>query len=211
MKRIAWALCLVFLFGSVAHAKAHGNGSNAYGKSLADWMKGYMTFLVGVDAPTGDKNVVYMPLPAADDDDGDGLYEGEMDVSLKPGDAFAMTMYVWYGELYEDDSTDDWDFVDSSGITDDTSILLTMDGKTVIDSSTDDMSDFYFEFDETQWDNPVYYAETSSYGSVAAVWAKGLGLTHAPLSKGHHTMEIWVTNGTYGGNWHNVWNIHVAK
>jgi hypothetical protein len=209
MKRTVWALCAVFALGAVAYATPPG-GSHAYGKSLTDWMKGYMTYLLGVDQPTRDKNVVYMPLPAAIDTGG-GHFEGEMNVSLKTGDAFAMTIYVWYGELYGDDSTDPWDYVEPAGITDDTNVLLKIDGKTFIDSSKDDMSDWYFEFDPTQWDNPVYYAAPTELGAIAAVWAKGLGFVHAPLSKGTHTMEIWVTNGTYGGDWHNVWHISVTK
>ncbi len=215
MKRTIWALCAVFALGAVAYATPPG-GSHAYGKSLTDWMKGYMTYLVGDDQPTRDKNVVFMPIPAAVDEDEndetDGLWEGEMDVTLKTGDAFAMTMYVWYGEIYNNGwDPDPWDYVDPAGITDDTNVLLKIDGKTFIDSTKDDMSDWYFEFDSDQWDNPVYYPAPSSYGSIAAIWAKGLGFVHEPLSKGSHTMEIWVSNGTYGGNWHNVWHINVTK
>lgn len=216
MKRIAIALLICMVSATAAFAAPRGH-STAYGKSLSQWMVQYMTWFLSESGADHDKNVTYMPLPGGDEvvwttDETTGYWlgTGVTSVSMKTGDAFAMPMFVWYGERYQgypDVPDDPWEIVPPHSITD-AMVQVSMDGKTLVDSGTSDMTEYYWEF---WFDNPVVYPEPSWYGSVAALWAKGIGFVHTPLSRGSHTMKLRVQSDYWGVIFDNTWHITVTK
>jgi hypothetical protein len=210
-------MLVAFVLASVPAAQADSNKvlpphSNAFGKSLAEWQLTYWSwFLGGGSDKVG--NVRLMPLPAGTDDDNDGVWVGSMDVAFEPGEAFMLPISMWIGERYEgypavpDDAPPA-----ASSITDGTTVI-TMDGKTLIDSTTEDVSKYWIG--PVYFDEPLPYAEPTSYGAVAAVFVEGIGFVHAPMSKGAHTLHLQYRSpsscplGCYG--YDNTWHITVAR
>ncbi|HVK08340.1 MAG TPA: hypothetical protein VM597_06135 [Gemmataceae bacterium] len=215
--RVAAGLLLAALVvAGPAHAGPPGS-SNAYGKSLTEWMTLYMTWALGGDQEGQVGKVMFMPLPAGEpvDPEAAGTLDdpltlrGEIDVTLKPGTAFAMPVAVWIGEYYEvgeDPYLPDSVFLDSD-------VLVRMDGKTIIDSDRDDLRKFYVP--PTDFDPAIPYAEPTGYGALGATFFQGIGFVHRPLSKGEHTMtlrsEIRVPEYNLWVIFENTWNITVSK
>jgi hypothetical protein len=190
---------------------------------LADLLDDWFTWAFGGNHPDHDGRVKFLPLPAgAPVDDGTGTFDdpvtlrGEIDVTLKKNQSFVLPLAAWTREVYGDGTIDpavpDSVFLDSH-------LVLKIDGKTVLDSATDDLSAYYVP--TTALDRPVQYAEPTSYGSVGLVGFQGIGIELPPLPVGEHTMtlssEVFavvadanhpVNTGMY---FENTWNITVRK
>lgn len=196
--------------------------ANAYGKSLPEWMELYLTWYLGGDQADHVKNVQFLPLPAGVPDDGAGTAAdpvtlvGEMDLTLKPGTPFVLPVAFWYVEVYLDGSVDP---VLADAVFTESDVLVTIDGKAVIDSDRQDLSRFYVP--PTAFGSVIYYDEPTSYGSVGAVGFQGIGFVHGPLSVGKHTITLHseinavVADPNHPVNlgqiFHNTWNITVKK
>jgi hypothetical protein len=225
MKRITHCLCifaisLAALTWAPTAAKsssgANPGQSNAFGKPLAEWMKLYFTWSFGGPQAGQEKNVTFLPIPAGEPSDADPtVFVGEQDVALRNGQAFALPIFTFYGETYLpllNLPDDDPDFPGEEIFTG-AEVLIRLDGKVIIDSRRDDLRQFYF--DAQFFDEPIFYDEPSSYGSIGALWAKGIGFVHPPLSPGMHRLELFVYNHVDFGFGHfgyaNTWNITVGK
>jgi len=168
--------------------------SKAFGKSLTEWMKLYWTWAITGEGDDHVGHVQFLPIPQGEVVEGSGtlddplILRGELDVTFKPGTAFALPVIVWVGETYDPDlDIPDDPYLDSSIFTD-ANVLVTIDGKRVIDSSVDDLRDFLYG--PADFDPPLFYGEPSSYGSIGAIFAQGIGFVHQPLSKGTHTLRL---------------------
>src|SRR5436309_3154813 len=143
MKRFtSLAVCLVLALSLSGQASPPGQ-SKAYGKTLSEWMKLYWTWYLGGDQADHVDNVRFMPLPAGVATGGDGsnadpyVFTGNLDVNWTPGTPFVLPVIVFYGERYLDDSTDP--VMNSADFITGTDILVKVDGKTVINSATQDL------------------------------------------------------------------------
>jgi hypothetical protein len=213
MRRLIACLFVGVLTLSMAPADENPGGSKAYGKPLGEWMKLYWTWFIGGDQEGQVKKVVFLPLPAGTDEDGDGIAVGELDVTLQVGQKFVLPMFVYVGETYvEDVPADDPSFPPDEVFTGAT-VVIKLDGKVIIDSEDDDLSEFFF--DAQFFDEPIEYPEPSPRGpdltADAAIWVKGIGFVHPPLSPGEHTLELFVYSPDFGFGFQNTWNIEVVK
>ena len=177
-------------------------GSHAFGRSLSGWMSSYWASLLsGERQPGSVGKVVFMPLPED--------FNGERDVTLRPGEKFVMPMLAFNGDLYEDGTEDDPDGFPATIFTG-ADVMLMMDGKVVLDSEFEDLNDYFFE---------IFYAEPIVFPepiprpdgrvAVAAPWVKGIGFAYPPLSRGEHTMELLVYVPDFDFGFLNTWNITV--
>lgn len=186
----------------VAHVGADENGSDngaleiappdskSYGKTLTEWNTIYWErTLTGGKSKAGRAQL--LPMPAGEYAGGSGTLEdpiviaGELEVTLKFGTPFVLSLFAWIGERYEDGSED-------PTIPDNELIALihpnlTIDGETVI--SDDNKADFYIG--PTWFDPAIEYPEPSGYGSVAAIWFQGFGVVSLPVPEGVYEMHLW--------------------
>lgn len=187
--------------------------SNAFGDSLADWQALWLAWFVGdVDIPPDDNgnadvgHVALLPIPSAA---GDGTPAG-VDVTLDAGQAFVVPLWSTYGFSYSDGTPDDppvpLDVFKTLDLT------LTIDGKTVVDHRN--LTDYY---SETLYPDPGL--PLSFLPGDAVIELQSIGITHAPLSPGRHTMALDAVNTQalppqYGGGfaeYHNTWDITVKR
>lgn len=219
--RTSAALLVAAMLVVAGQAPASPPGqSNAYGKSLTEWMTLYMTWVLGGDQADHVGKVEFIPLPAEEPVSGSGTFEdpvllaGEADVTLKPGSPFVLPVAVWFGEEYESGAVDP---VLPAGVFTQSTVTVQVDGKTVMSSDRDDLEKFYVP--PTDFDPEIVYPEPTSYGSVGAVFFQGLGFVHGPLSVGTHTItvvsEIKVFDPDLGLDlgieYVNKWNVTVKK
>jgi len=140
------------------------------------------------------------------------ILTGSIDVTLKPGTPFVLPLFAWVLERYEgypavpDDSRlDEGQFKVTAEVN--------LDGKPIV-------TNFWDYYVEGQIDPPAFYAETSSYGSVAAIYFQGVTIVVAPLTPGTHTLtlnETYVIDAfcpgwpCFGIIYQNTWNITVKQ
>ncbi len=180
--------------GSAAPRLAPSN-SNAYGKSLAEWLSLYWRWSYsGADlAQSRIGNVQLMPLPASEQTAGSwtpddpAILEGQVEITVPPGTPFVLPEMAWVCERYEgypgvpdDPPMTDAEFLKA------VAPLLVIDGKTVMTDAN--KASFYVGV--TPFDPVVIYPAPSSYGSVAAVSFQGLGIVSPPLPVGKHTVSL---------------------
>jgi hypothetical protein len=178
------------------------------GRSLGQWMQSYWQWNLTGTGTARSGDVVFLPIPNGTDPDGDMTFTGSMDVSMSASDVFAMPLFVWVGETYGGTMPDDdpasptrADFVA-------THLVLTLDGNTVLDSGHgSDLSPYYF--DAQHFDATITYPMPTSYGATGAIWVKGLGILHVPLSRGTHVLHLVERNDAAGVGFDNTWNITV--
>ena len=146
-------------------------------------------------------NVVLMPIPNTP---GDGT-PGSVDVTLNSGESFFLPLWDLLGTSYTDGTPPD-EFV-SLKVFKTLDISFKIDGVSVI--TTANVMDYYskHEFDP---EIPIDYPPID-----AVIWVQGIGILHAPLSPGKHTMTLDVKNTmpAFGSffEYHNTWNIRVVK
>jgi len=210
MKRLLLTLGVCLLALSVARAGVLPGDSSAYGKTLGGWMKLSWSWQLGGSKAGTVKNVSFLPIPAGEPSDEDpNIFVGEADVTLRSGNAFALPMFVWTGETYNNGTPDDDPAFPPESAFTGADVLVKLDGKAILSSLTDDMSEFYFGIQ--YFDSTIEYPEATSYGSIGANWVKGLGFVHTPLSPGRHTLELFVYSPDFGVGYANTWNITVTN
>jgi hypothetical protein len=178
-------------------------------------MKQYWTWALGGGQAGQAKNVVFLPLPQGQPSESDPTVAvGSLDVSLRPGQGFAIPVFVFVGETYAEPAVpDDLPSMLPDEVLTGARILVTLDGKPILDSSVDDVSDFFF--DTVYFDEPLLYDEPVEYApdvhAIGSIWVKGVGLVHQPLSKGAHTLRLSVYSDENHFGFDNTWNITVGK
>jgi hypothetical protein len=181
-------------------------------------MEIYWTWIFTGEPESGQvRRVRLMPLPAATPVAGSGtlddpvIFQGHLDVRLRPGTPFVMPIAVWVGETYEPDLGIPDDLPLDPSVFTESNVLITIDGRPIIDSQEDDLRAYYFG--PIPFDPPFPYPEPTSYGAVGAVFAQGIGFVHHPLSRGTHTMtlhsEILIPEFNLGFVFENTWTITV--
>lgn len=180
--------------------------SSAYGRSLAAWQDLYWRWAFGNLTLPSDSNgnaiaggnVVLMPLPNVP-----AGTPGSIDVTLNTGQPFMLPLWNLLGTSYSDGTPPD-PTVDVS-VFRTLDITFKIDGVTVINNAN--VMSYYtaFSFDPAiPYDSPPYNA---------VIWFEGIGLTHAPLTPGKHTMTLDAKNTepAFGGiaEYHNTWNLTV--
>lgn len=186
--------------------------SSAFGDSLSDWQGLFVAWYVGdADIPPDDNgnadvgHVVLMPLPNAP---GDGT-PGSIDVTLDAGQAFVLPLWSAYGFSYSDGTPDDP--LVPLDVFKTLDLKFTIDGKTVIDHTN--LMDYY---SQTLYDPGL---ALSFLPGDSVIESQCIGLTHAPLSPGRHTMTLDAVNTQalppqYGGGfseYHNTWDVTVKS
>ena len=181
--------------------------ANAFGRTIADYMRIYQKWSFGVmPVPTDsngnavlDHHMVLMPTPNTP---GDGT-PGQQDVTLSPGQPFVLPLFGLFGTDYTDDTPPD-QFAPLS-VFQTLTITFSVDGKTEVDSSnaTKYYSAFFF--------SPPIAINQPPTDSV--IWFQGIGIIHKALSPGEHTMQLDVANTqpAFGSifTYHNTWSVTV--
>jgi hypothetical protein len=155
---------------------------------------------------------------------GVGNLVGDLAIEVASGTPFFLPIFVFIGESYvqpvpPDDPADfEGLFLDNPGFCDfegllfgcPLSVVITVDGDTLIDSSTDDVTDFYSG--PVFFEPPIVYDEPINRGvdldAEAAIWVEGFGFAHSPLSEGVHELHLLVYTGL-GFGFDNTWTITV--
>ena len=187
--------------------------SRIRGTSLGDWMQSYWAWALGGEQERSRKRIVFLPIPQGEPSEQDpSLSIGEQDVTLRPGEGFALPVFVYIGETYlEPQVPDDDPLFPPADVFTNARVEVVLDGKTIIDA--DNLEDFYF--DAQFFDDPIPYDEPTEYApdvhAIGALWVKGIGFVHGPLSKGEHTLELFVYSDAFGFGFQNTWHITVAK
>ncbi len=192
--------------------------SQAYGKSLAEWLGTYWRwYYSGADLTQSKVGPVQlMPLPVGELISGSGtsddpfLFRGQLEITLPPGTPFVLPEFAWVGERYEGYPA----VPDDSPIPDDVLLagvhpVLTIDGRTVLS----DANKAAFYVPPTPFDPIVVYPEPSSYGSVAAVFFQGDGIVSPPLPPGVHVIHLyepWIIPGLIALIYDNTWIVTVS-
>ena len=200
-------LALAASFNRLSYAES------ASDSALAQWQATYWYWALGdaddagVDFATdagGNTtvgNVVLMPIPNAP---GDGT-PGSIDVTLDSGESFFLPLADELGTSYTDGTPPD-DFV-SVNVFKTLDIRFKIDGVAVVTAAN--VMDYYskYEFDP---EIPIDFPPIDS-----VIWVQGIGILHAPLSPGKHTMTLDVKNTmpAFGSFfvYHNTWNIRVVN
>jgi hypothetical protein len=190
-------------------------GSSAFGKSLTEWLTTYWEWSLGTGNDPDEGvvgRVLLMPLPAANYLGGSGAtaedpwrFEGQLATTVRPGTPFVLPLLTLYGERYADDSFDDPALFTGTTM----SATLTIDGRTVISPATSSL----FTVPTTSFDPAVVYPEATDYGSVAAIWFKGLGFVSPPLPVGVHVIHLVGTlnvPGFFFEAFDNTWTVTVS-
>ena len=162
--------------------------SKAYGQSLTDWTTLYFERAFTGGANTA-KRVRLLPIPPGEWA-GDGSFTStdpstfvNADVTLKPGTPFVLPVAIWYGESYNTGQQPDAPLPES--VFTNSHTLVSVDGKSIIDSNVDDLSRWYIG--PSYFDPPIVYAEANPVtGAISADFVQGLSLVHSPLSRGTH-------------------------
>ena len=167
--------------------------SKAYGQSLTDWTTLYFERAFTGGANTA-KRVQLLPIPPGEWA-GDGSFTstdpstfvGSADVTLKPGTPFVLPVAIWYGESYNTGQQPDAPLPES--VFTNSHTLVSVDGKSIIDSNVDDLSRWYIG--PSYFDPPIVYAEANPVtGAISADFVQGLSFVHSPLSRGTHTLHL---------------------
>jgi len=187
--------------------------TSAAGKSLQDYHQMYFTWSLGGPQTDHHGNVQFLPVPAGAYQNESGYWVGSADVALKSKWSFFLPVYVFYGERYNTGALDDPPGWPPAEAFTDADVLITLDGTPILDSGTVDLSTYYG--DTVYFTQPIPYAEPTAYGSVAALWIKGLRFVEPALSDGEHMLHLLVTSQFLQDNflfpgWDNTWHISVG-
>jgi hypothetical protein len=188
-------------------------GSDAFGKTLAQWQALWLSWAVGDTAIDPDANgnadvgnVVLMALPGAA---GDGT-PASIDVTLSTGQAFTLPLWINFGNSYSDGTPND-PLVPLS-VFQTMDFQLAIDGKVVIDKHN--LMNYY---SETNFPAPGIAFDFPPAATIVS--CQSIGITHTPLTPGKHTMTLHAANTQalppqYGGGFtefNNTWNITVKQ
>ena len=193
-----------------AGAGAAPGNSRTLGQSLSQWMVDYTSWLLGSRDIDPDVNgnadigqVVLLALPSAP---GDGT-PGSIDITLRSGQSFTLPFFQWIGNSYEDGSVDPMaDVNDFRNM----QIVVKLDGVPIITQKN--VMDYYTE---AAFDPPLTTDLPVGIGATAWVFEQSIGIVHAPLPPGKHTLTLDESISlpdlgfTAPVVYHNTWNITV--
>lgn len=178
---------------------------------LANAMAKYWRWYYGGVGSQEVGNLYFVPLPNGDMISEDPLiFQGSTSFTVRTGKTLVLPMQFYLGETYIEGPPDD-----PAAFTVDlkaSSLLLTVDGRVVIDSTRTKLDCVYIDL--TYFTEPIVYPEPSSYESNAAIWMTGLGILLPPMSPGIHIIEMQVV-APYRPLWgvdlgyYNTWNVTV--
>jgi hypothetical protein len=184
---------------------------------LADAMAKYWAWYYGGVGTQQVRNLFLMPLPSDGEWTSVGnvlTFQGNESFEVRTGRTLVLPMSFFVGESYVDGTYDDPENfpVDYKAST----LLLTVDGRVIADSSRTKLDCVYIDL--TYFQEPIVYPEPSSYGSNAAIWMMGLGILLPPMSPGEHIIEMQVVSDLtqapgYGFflGYYNTWYVTVVK
>jgi hypothetical protein len=177
-------------------------------RTLGDWMSDYWRVtLEGGPTTDGDLSFLLLPdevMPVS------GYDTGTRTVTVNAGQTLALTFYVWLGESYSDRPDD----VPESAAPGEyftgprMHLRLTLDDTVLLDSDAgDSLAPLYF--DTQTFSPPIVYPEPTAYGSLSALWVRGLGGLLSPLSPGAHTLRLVAFQDDYAVGFDTTWSITV--
>ena len=190
-------------------SKTTPGNSSAFGNSLTIWQETYFRWAYGdITVPTDSNgnavvgnHTVLPPLPAAF---GDGT-PAHLDVTLSAGQSFVLPLWALLGTSYTDGTPPDAFVPDSVFQTLD--ISFTIDGVTVIDGSN--VMNYY---SKEPMDPVIPIFNFPPYDAV--IWMESVGITHAPLTPGTHTVALHARNtqAAFGSfiEYNNTWTVTVV-
>jgi hypothetical protein len=204
--------------------------ANFRGNSLEEWNVLFTeqfvrTNLAGeTGVPDTVKKVRFLPAAYVPDD-------YVFNITIPEGTGLVMPGMFIFGEIYEDSSMDDPNFIfpdedwaydpnlgSLAGMNIVDYLYLTAyvqvkyNGKVLLSGVASDLDDYHFG--PTYFDSPIVYQDTLPNGAVAAAWCIGVGCVYTPLSKGNHTLEVsTVYDNIFFGyvEFNYVYNIKVKK
>lgn len=179
---------------------------------LADAMAKFWSWYYGGVGPQEVGNLFLVPLPNGDLVSDDPLiFQGSTSFSVRTGRTLVLPISFFLGESYIEGPPDDpldypTDYKASS-------VLLTVDGRVVVDSSRTKLDCLFVDL--TYFPEPIMYPEPSSYGSNAAIWMIGVGILLPPMPPGPHVIDLQVISplpfwGIQLG-YYNTWHVTVTK
>lgn len=192
--------------GEGGGAMTSGLESSHAGMELGDWMALYWTWNLGGDQEPVVGDRTFLPIPNGTDEDEDGVFTGELDFELPASQGFVLPMFVWIGETYEGgDPPDDDPSMPPEAAFVGMDLVLTLDGEEIL--NTAGLGGYYF--DATDFAETIVYETPTDYGAIGAIWVKGVGVLHAPLTPGAHVLHLEELNEELGLGFSNTWNITV--
>lgn len=179
---------------------------------LADAMAKYWAWYYGGVGTQQIGHLFLVPMPTNGEQISDEpvIIQGDTSFTVPTGKTLVLPMSFFTGESYTDGSFDDpadfpTDYKSSS-------LLLTVDGRVIVDSTRTKLDCVYVDL--TYFPEPIVYPEPSSYDSDAAIWMTGLGILLPPMSPGEHIIDLQVVSplsfwGMYLG-YYNRWYVTVV-
>jgi hypothetical protein len=159
---------------------------------LADAMAKYWTWYYGGVGSQQIGNLFLVPLPTNGEQISDEpvIYQGSTSFTVRTGKTLVLPMSFFTGESYVEGPPDDpADFPTDYKAS---SLLLTVDGRVIVDSTRTKLDCVYIDL--TYFQQPIMYPEPSDYGSNAAIWMTGLGILLPPMSPGRHIIDMQVVS-----------------
>jgi hypothetical protein len=208
------ALMLSATLPAVAGSPKGACQAGGYNKVvLADAMARYWTWYYGGTGSQELGRLFLMPLPTNGEQISDDplIFQGSASFTVRTGKTLVLPMSFFVGESYVDGTVDDpADFPTDYKAS---SLLLTVDGRVIVDSTRAKLDCVYVDL--TYFPQPVMYPEPSSYGSNAAIWMTGLGILLPPMTPGEHIIDMQVVSPLPFWNMHlgyyNTWYVTVVN
>ncbi len=218
LRRIAVVILTAWMFVVALPASAHGSkgacrpGGFATGVLTSAMERYWRWDLAGEGAQ--DKGPLFlMPLPDGTPiSDDPWITEGSESVTVGVGKSLVLPLTFFIGESYDDGSADDpadypLDFKASS-------LLLTIDGRAIIDSMRHNLDCIYVP--PTHFRKPIQYPVPTDYGAIAGEWMTGLGVLIPPLPPGRHIVSLQVVSPVANVfdvdvGYFNTWYVTVAR
>jgi len=179
---------------------------------LAEAQRRYFEWSLGASDQQEVGRLFFVPLPAGESNGGDPeIFIGKESFAVRTGKTLVLPMSVYIGESYLDSldppvPDDPVDYPEREFFTD-SMVLLTVDGRAIVDSERTKLDCVYF--DAVFFTAPIEYSVPTDYGADAALWVKGLGILLPPLHPGVHVIRLKVlTPWNFG--YDNTWRVTVV-
>jgi len=180
---------------------------------LADAMAKYWSWYYGGIGTQDIGRLFLVPMPTNGEQISDDptIFQGDTSFTVRTGKTLVLPMSFFLGETYTDGSFDDpadypTDYKASS-------LLLTVDGRVIVDSTRTKLDCVYVDL--TYFKEPIVYPEPSSYDSNAAIWMTGLGILLPPMSPGEHIIDMQVVSPSpyseINFGYYNTWYVTVVN
>jgi hypothetical protein len=198
--------------------------SNAFGKSLAEWLVLHQTWYIEGSDPAGEYvgHVLLLPQPQGIPTPvvpGSDLIilKGSLDLELNPGTPIVVPIITLVGETYVNPQLPpDFPLDSFKASLLGAEVRVTLDGKPLVDGASSNLGNFfigptYFK-PPIAYDPPQFRFSDPLLGDVyaaSAIWLEALGFVLEPLSVGPHVLRIFAVNHDLSYGFDNTWNITV--